>query len=113
MTMKGVRLTRRAERDVADVLTWLTARSPEGAVHWLDAFEFALQRLGSNADHCSPAVEADVIGQDLRQLMFRTRRGNPYRLVFLIQDDLVQILAVRGSGQDLLYADELETPELP
>jgi hypothetical protein len=56
---------------------------------------------------CSLAPEADLLGQDIRQFTFRTRRGQIYRSLFLIDGDFIQVLAVRGSGQNLTTAEEL------
>lgn len=105
---RRVRFTRRAERDVRSIQTWLADRSRAGAARWLDALQSAVDRLSDIADSCAPAPEADDLGLELRQCLFRTRHGKIYRLVFAIQGSVVEIVAVRGSGQDFLTSNDLE-----
>jgi plasmid stabilization system protein ParE len=105
------KLSRRAERDVRTIQAWLAERSRAGALRWLDALQAALDQLTEEAASSSYAPEADDLGLDLRQRLFKTRRWHVYRLIFLIREDSVEVLAVRGAGQDLLSAEELELPE--
>ena len=56
-------------------------------------------------------MEADDFGIDLRQSLFRTRRGRLYRLLFVIRGDVVHLAAVRGPGQEMVSADDLELSE--
>jgi plasmid stabilization system protein ParE len=100
-------LTRQAERDVRTIQDWLHERSRVGASRWLAALEAALDQLSKNAAASPAAPEADVLGLDLRQQMFKTRRGHLYRLLFVIGDETVDVLAVRGAGQDDVTAEEL------
>lgn len=106
-----VTLSRRAERDIRTIRDWIKARSVSGASRWLDVLEDALLQLPLVAATCVAAVEAVEIGLDLRQRIFKTRRGHPYRLVFLIRNETIQVLAVRGSGQDLLQPDDIDEIE--
>jgi len=108
---RRAKLSRRAERDVRAIQTWLVERSRAGALRWLDALQAVLDQLPATASSCPVAPEADDLGLDLRQKLFKTRRGHVYRLVFVIREDSVEILAVRGTGQDFLAAEELELPE--
>ena len=109
--MLPVRFSQRAKRDVLEIQSWIRGRSSEGATKWLAALEQALRQLSVSAVSCPAAPEADEIGVDLKQRLFKTRRGNSYRLLFIIESDTVQILAVRGSGQDLLNDKDLDLPE--
>jgi plasmid stabilization system protein ParE len=106
MTLQ-VRVSQRAQADVETILTWLYGRSPQGAARWFDKYLDTLQNLPDQADGCPQAPEAATLGRDLRQLLFKTRRGHTYRSLFVIEGDFVQLLAVRGAGQDLLTAEEL------
>ena len=36
---------------------------------------------------------------------------NTYRLVFILREDVVHILAVRGTGQDLLQLGDIKFPD--
>ncbi len=51
--------------------------------------------------------KADTFEEELRQMLFKTRRGNTYRTLFVIRKFAVHVVAVRGTGQDLVTPDEL------
>jgi plasmid stabilization system protein ParE len=106
-----VDVTERAERDVSSVLQWLRERSPRGAANWLNRYHHALRTLRANADGFGLAPEADEPGEDLREITFKTRHGNAYRIVFIIRGEIVHVLRVRSTAQALLTSDELEFPE--
>ena len=107
----AIRSSHQADADVAEILDWIAERSPDGAVRWLAAFEAAIDRLRERADRCSRAPETDELSVDLRQLLFRTRRGRPYRIVFVIRDEVVHLAAVRGPGEDDITSADIEFPE--
>jgi plasmid stabilization system protein ParE len=102
-----VRVSQHAQRDVETILTWLSERSPPGAERWFEKYLETLHKLSERAAGCPLAPEASFTGRELRQLLFKTRRGHTYRSLFLIDGDFIQLLAVRGSGQDLATAEEL------
>lgn len=102
-----VRVSRHAHLDVETILTWLTERSPQGARRWFDKYLETLHLLPERALNCPLAPEAVLIGRDLRQLLFKTRRGNTYRSLFLIEGEFIELLAVRGAGRDLVTPAEL------
>jgi len=45
------------------------------------------------------ASESASLGEEVRNIMFRTKAGRPYRAIFVIVEDEVRILRIRGSGQ--------------
>ena len=92
-------------------MIWIKERSSKGALSWLDTLEKTLRELQTRAVSCGPATEADDFDVDLRQRLFKTRRGNTYRLVFILREDVVHILAVRGTGQDLLQRGDIRFPD--
>jgi plasmid stabilization system protein ParE len=106
-----VRISRRAERDIREIQDWIKARSIDGARNWLDALDQALAKLPRHATSSAAAAEADDLGIDLRQRLFKTRRGRSYRLLFVVRDETVQVLSVRGPGQDWLRQDDIEIIE--
>ena len=106
-----VDVTERAEHDVSSVLQWLRERSPRGAANWMNRYDHALKTLCANADGFGVAPEADESGEDLREITFKTRYGNAYRLVFIIRGEMGHVLRVRSTGQPLLTNDEIEFPE--
>jgi plasmid stabilization system protein ParE len=104
-----VRVLQTAEREVDDIVEWIAVRrqSPSGAESWLNAYEEALQRLADAADSFGPAPEDEYVSLDVKQVLFRTRRGKTYRAVFTIEGNEARVLHVRGPGQSLLTSDEL------
>ncbi len=96
-----------AEADICVIFDYLYARSPQGAVAWLDAYDRAQVRLSLHADGCPLVDEYEYFDIEVRQSLFRTRRGRPYRLLFVIVDDEVRILRVRGPGQPDLTDNDL------
>lgn len=94
-----IRMLRRAHADFASTVAYLYERSPQGAAAWVNAFEKARHRLADYADGCSEADENYRFDIDVKQLLFKTRRGRVYRLIFTIVENEVRILRVRGPGQ--------------
>lgn len=104
------RFTQRAKRDIHEIHAWIRSISSKGAEAWLIALETSIGHLSEFADSSAIAPEADDLGIDLKQRLFKTRRGHSYRLLFIIRDGTVHVLAVRGMGQDLLQEEDIELP---
>jgi plasmid stabilization system protein ParE len=94
-----VRTLRRAAADILSITDYIYERSPQGAAAWVNALVKARSRLSDNAETCGEADENERFDIDLKQSLFKTRRGRVYRLVFTIVGDEIRILRVRGSGQ--------------
>jgi plasmid stabilization system protein ParE len=103
-----VELAAQARRDVAAICDWLAERSPAGSVRWYQRFTELIDELRDHAAAFPTAPEAAAFPRDLRQAVFRTRRGSRFRALFLIDVDLIRIVTVRGPGQPLIAADEIE-----
>lgn len=101
---------RRAQADVRSIAGWLRQRSPQGAIAWLRAYDDMIGRLEEQPFSCGPALEREDCAFDLRQALFKTRRGRVYRALFLIEGQDVYILRVRGPGQAPVDAGEFEKP---
>src|SRR5262245_22542823 len=99
---REIYLTRRAEADLDSILTWLESRSPSGAVTWLRSLEAAFDWLEAHAASCPLAPESEFFEEEIRERLFKTKRGRPYRLLFALTTKQVQILHIRGPGQDLV-----------
>jgi plasmid stabilization system protein ParE len=98
----------RAERDIDSIFSWLLERSANGARNWLNALDGALDRMSSSPNSLAMAAEASSVSPDLKQCLFKTRQGRTYRAVFIVEDDTVVVLRVRGPGQPPLQPDELD-----
>ena len=99
----------RAERDVDHIVAWLNERSPQGAANWLQAWDETFATLELSADQYGLAPESE--GQlEIRQILFRTRKGREYRALYTIQGRDVYVMHVRAPGQDLVPPEELQIP---
>jgi plasmid stabilization system protein ParE len=65
----------RAERDVDHILNWLNERSPQGAASWLRRWDETFATLESSADEYGLAPESEGHEFEVRQILFRTRKG--------------------------------------
>ena len=101
-----VELSPKAERDVDDILTWIGQRSTKGAHTWSKRWDEVLEQLSNSAGSCGRAPESSKHDAELYQIVFKTRRGLPYRALFTINADVVSVVTVRGPGQDYLSPDE-------
>lgn len=100
----------RADADIERIFVWLAKRSPQGAATWYAAFSIAIGRIVDKP--MSFAVAAEALprwNRDIRQALFKTSRGNRYRIVFELIDAEIRILRVRGPGQPRLRRRDLPT----
>lgn len=97
----------RAAADIQEMFDWVAAHSPDGADRWYAAFQGAARKVLTNPHGPAKAREDAFVEHDLRNFLFKTRRGRTYRGVFTVVGDEVRVLRVRGPGQPDLTADEL------
>ncbi|MGP0064456.1 MAG: type II toxin-antitoxin system RelE/ParE family toxin [Isosphaeraceae bacterium] len=95
----GVTVLARARKDIQSIHDWLAERSPSGAERWLDHFEEATEILRRNPFVAPIAPESKHFEVEIRHMIFRTPSGRPYRAIFIVIEDDVRILRVRGPGQ--------------
>lgn len=108
MTYRARTLSR-AQRDVMAILDWIAHQrhAPQGAANWLEAYETAIQAIVRSPTSFGLAPEGEFFEREVRQVLFKTRRGRTYRALFTIEGDEVLILRVRGPGQPPLQPDEM------
>ncbi len=97
----------RAEQDAEKIVDWIGERSLRGANHWFSALQVAMREVLENPFRYALAPENELVNCDLRQFLFKTRQGNIYRGLFVIFDEEVRILRIRGPGQPPLSPDEI------
>ena len=102
-----VRELPKAKQDKDHIFRWLHQRSPQGALAWLDAYDTLVDRLTADAPTFAATPEAADCELDVRQGLFRTRRGRVYRALFVVEREEVFILRVRGPGQAPVFPEEL------
>lgn len=110
MTAYRLHVSQRAEHDADTIYAWLAKRSVQGAVSWVAILRETLQSIVEDPQRHPHAPEASSVGADVRHAMFKTRRGHRYRVLYVIRGETVHIVAIRGSGQDLAKADDLQLP---
>ena len=66
--------------------------------------------MALDADKRALAPESEHVDYEIREVLFKTRKGNPYRILFTIQGNEVLVLRVRGLGQDFVPEEQLPTP---
>jgi plasmid stabilization system protein ParE len=97
-----------AEDDVDEIYAWLRKRSPLGAVRWYVSFLQALRELETRPERFAAASEARLLGHRVRELLFKTRYGRRYRLLFTVVEQEVRVLRVWGPGQRPARPRDLE-----
>ena len=95
-----------ATRELDHIIAWVADRSPSGAARLLGRFHQSLKSLETNPHRHGIAPESELVGREIRQMFFKTRKGRTYRALFDIHDDLVRVLHVRGPGQDLIDPED-------
>jgi|GEM_PF-468057 len=92
-----VRLSDVAKQNVDDIYRWIAERSVDGANRW---YRNVLDELANDPSRFAEAPESRFFEVTIRNLSFRMRSGRTYRLRFTVVGDEVQILFLRGPGQD-------------
>jgi plasmid stabilization system protein ParE len=102
-----VRILPRAKTDFLSIFSYIEERSPDGASRWRLAFESGVERARNNPQLFPLAPEDVITSSALRQILFKTQQGLPYRAVFTVLGDELLIVRIRGAGQPPLQADEM------
>jgi plasmid stabilization system protein ParE len=105
-----INTTRQAAADRDRCFDYIAERSPDGALRWLEAHETKAASLLENPLR-GLAPENPDHEEEICQRHFKTRHGLQYRLLYLVRDETMNILHVRGAGQDLMTPEELGRPE--
>jgi len=70
-----------ASREFGVIVEWIAERSSKGAARWVDEFERAVNALSEDPHRYALAPEAALLNRDVRQALFKTRRGRTYRVL--------------------------------
>jgi plasmid stabilization system protein ParE len=101
-------LTARAEADLDRIYGRLAQGSPEGAARWYESFWSATERLKTQPFLCNLAHEHDRFQEEVRHLLFGTKRGRTYRALFVVRANSVIIVAVRWPGERPLRPSDVD-----
>lgn len=96
---REIRSVRQAKADVNDTISYIAPRSMRGAIAWYLAFRRALDRIADAPGSHALAAESDDIGRELREVLFRTRSGRKYRIIYEVFDTEILILRIRRPGE--------------
>ena len=102
-----VKITRRANSDLREILDWLHERSPAGAQSWLAVARATIAGLEDSPRRHSLAPENEYSPREIRNAFFKTRRGHIYRAVFYVEDETVFVTHIRSPRQRPLEIDEV------
>lgn len=104
----AVHISRRPERDTREVSQWISRKSRQGAIRWLDALEGVVDRLAEGADSYPLAKESRSLPFSVREILFRTPKGRRYRVIFAIEGSRVDVLSIRAPGQSPVTEADLK-----
>lgn len=98
-----------AREVIADAVRWLSERSPEAAVRWLDGLEQTISGIADFPTRCAIAPETDTIGIEIRQQLYGRRAGR-YRILFAVRGEIVHVIHVRHGARDMMQPVDVELP---
>ena len=84
-----------AEHDLARRFSQIEEESPQNAVNWYLGLIEAIEKLDQMAERCPIAPEDVDIQRGIRHLVV----GN-YRVLYLINEDAIEVLHVRHGNHD-------------
>jgi plasmid stabilization system protein ParE len=102
-----ISIQRRALAEMNSAYRWIEEREPVYAARWLARLHRKIETLTRNPQRCPFAEESEVLGFELRELLFGRRR-NVYRILFTVEGELVSVLSVRHAARQPLTEDDIE-----
>jgi hypothetical protein len=97
----------RAKTDIACQVDWLQAATDTGVERWLKSLDVAIEAIRRNPQAYGIAAESAANNVELREKLFGTARGAMYRLLYVISEQEILILRVRGPGQARISSSDL------
>src|SRR5438105_1603929 len=102
-----VSLDQGAYDDIRRIAGFISRRvSPASAAHWHNQIEATIDQLANDADIWPEADEAAALNRPLR-CKLHGRRPHVYRILFIIDGELVNVHRIRHAAQDALTEDDL------
>lgn len=98
--------TLNAQTEIEDSFLWIKERAPMAAEKWRDELISKIEALAENPHRHPLAAESGRFPREIRQLLFRKRRGQ-FRVFYTIDKKRVVILAVRRSARKPLEEGDL------
>lgn len=101
-----VEYTQNAQREIEEAHSWIAERAPRAAGQWLDELFGKVESLAKAPLSHRLAPESPKSAVEIRQLLFRKRRGQ-YRILYTVEGRRVVILSFRHSFRRPLEAGDL------
>ncbi|MFY9253583.1 MAG: hypothetical protein WAO83_09020 [Fuerstiella sp.] len=89
-----------AEADIQVIYDYIYEREPEGAIRWYLAFQTAANRALQLPESYPLAPENSSFETEVRNFLFKTRRGLIYRGLFIIRDQRLRSWTRSTSTQE-------------
>ncbi len=102
-----LRFLPRAQREIRSEGIYLAERSKRAETRWRNRILLAVKHLELDPTRFPQAHEAVALGIDLREYQIGNKRGSVYRLLFTIDESIVNVLSVRHAAQYWLESDDL------
>ena len=100
-------LSARLKQAIEQIIDYLAKRSPQGAAAWCEQWEKVLASLKQNPLQHGLAPESAEYDAEIRQILFKTRRGRKYRALFTVVGSGVYVIDLRGPSQNLIRRNQL------
>ena len=103
-----VEIQPRAKADLRRNLQWWATHHDEGqALRWYEAIHDAIATLADNPRRCVLARENPKVADEIRELHFGLASRPTHRVIFVVDDDAVRVLAVRHAAQQDAEPEDL------
>jgi len=99
-----VEITAEAEAEIKEAYLWIFGDSPANAARWRRGLLETVRSLSQQPTRCQLAPESEFFKQEIRQLLYG-KRGNVYRVLFVIEEKAVSILHIRHAAREFLQPD--------
>lgn len=83
----NLRTSLNADREIDQIVAWMSERSRSGARTWYRALQTAFRQIKKDPLRFAIATEDGAFPETVRETTFRTRHGNPYRILYTIVDN--------------------------
>ena len=93
--------TEQAQTEANDAFEWIVQYSPEKATLWYFDLMERVGSLGNFPGRCALAPESYEFAEEIRQLLY-----DKYRILFVIEDEVVRILHIRHSARKTLSPED-------
>lgn len=98
-----VRLTARAEDDIRETYDYIKRHGPADPDDWKAGLAGKLSSLEEFPTWAPLAPESEHTREEIRQILY-----GPFRVLFLVRNDVVYVLTVRHGAREFLRPRETE-----